>query len=497
MDLIREMSNILEQDLPKSFNLIIPKGSKLRKLYKLALETTLSERDIASELYQSDPGDKRFLMLKGNLINKLSELVLIANHSDINRKNYIKVKFQCEKQLTIAKKLLFVNVYHNAEKMTKKVLKQAQQYELVDVERECYNTLRKIYYLKGFSAETRKYQKLTEIKFDESRLLDKLKGLMEIALADTKFIRSQSSLLSESYAEDLAFIIKQSKNPENAFFQIYKMRIQLIIFHQSNNINRWETTLETLGQLLQKCPYLETEHFILEANISKIKYLIATHEYVDIYSVLDRLIINTSYKSFNRFEVMAEAFQLEMHLGNFNNATKILEEVSSTVQYPMLDKRDRAAWSLRAAYCKYLHPKASVSPQLFDVNDLHEFYGTCAGISKDKTGYNLQFVIIRTLQLYQTDRLDYASEVNNLKVYFQRYLKGNEGERTKAFYKSLSRLVMSNFCLDTFETESDRLKPLLSAHAEALEYCEIIRYETLWVKVGHVIAEKQRAKAAV
>ena len=38
MDLIREMAMVIEQDRPKSFNLLIPKGSKLKRLYSLAAQ---------------------------------------------------------------------------------------------------------------------------------------------------------------------------------------------------------------------------------------------------------------------------------------------------------------------------------------------------------------------------------------------------------------------------------------------------------------------------
>lgn len=78
MDLLHELVYAVELDKSKSFGLLIQEESKLHQLYKLvASDEYLTDLQAAQTLYQADKSDKRYLMLKHNLIAKLSELILI------------------------------------------------------------------------------------------------------------------------------------------------------------------------------------------------------------------------------------------------------------------------------------------------------------------------------------------------------------------------------------------------------------------------------------
>ena len=479
MDLIKEMANLLEQDRPKSFHLIIPKGSKLHKLYKLAHKNS-DDKKASKKLYGSDSKDKRYLMLKNSLIKKLSELVLVANHSDINRKNFIRVRFEAEKQLTIANKLLFLNVYHNAERITKKALKNAEDYHLVELERECYNVLRKIYYLKGFPKKAENFHQLASRKYEESLKQNEAVGYLQIFLAEIKFIRSQSPGLADRCNEVVNRLREISI--ESPYYTITILRICLIQRQQSCMFDDWIKDIEGIKHMMSKYPYLKTEHLILETSISEVRYHILRNSFDHAKELLLSLQECTAYKLFNKFEVMAEVFQLQMHQENYAMAYATLKEVTKTAEYKRLDKRDTASWALRGAYLKYMLDTPWSLTEVFDSSKLHDLIATCAPISKDRVGFNLQFQIIKTLWMIQKPEPDYLGEYNNLKVYHQRYLKGNIASRSKAFYKTLLKLLK-----DPKRKNADKLGVELGEKLESvnhsLDFCEVVRYDLLWKSI--------------
>lgn len=484
MDLIKELANVLEHDKPKSFGLLIPEGSKLKRLYDLVKEACHTEKEIAEELYASTPGDKRYIMLKRNLINKLSELVLIANHSDVNRKNYIKHQFHLEKQLTIARKLLFSNVYHNAERITKKTLKKAQEYHLDEIELSSYQTLRKINYLKGFGDKVEKYNQLLLIKQRDLIDLESVKGLLQGVLSQIKFIRSQTTSVADKCLHAEKITLSSPRLNSSPFLQINLLRLRLIRFHQLNDLKSWKETLNELEDLISKYPYLETEHIILEANISKLKHLIASGSYKKTKQTIKKLLRNTSYKAYNRFEVMAELFQIELNKGSYGKAKNILLEVFQANQFQFLDKQDKSAWILRLAYLKLIYEfdlSEDTFDELLDENNFQKFHSSCAGTARDKTGFNLQFVIIKSIFLLYTEKSDGIGEENNLKVYYQRHLKDRIGVRTQLFYKSFRRVLKYNFRKAVYQEEFTKIEEL--KNHRTYDYCEVVPYEVLWEKL--------------
>ncbi len=489
MDLIQELANILEQDRPKSFNLLLPKGSKLRKLYKLKTEENLSDKRIARVLYDSEPGDKRFIMLRRNLIKKLSELVLVANHSDINRKNYIRVQFECEQLLTIARKLLFVNVYHNAERMTWKALKKAEKFHLVDVELACYQSLRKIYYLKGYVSEVGKYQQMVLKKQHEQLLIDKARGMIEMALSETKFIRSQSLELGRKFAQYADELEQDMKLVDSPFLRLHHLRIQVLRYHHLHETEEWYNAIRSIQELLVDFNYLETVHLTLELNISLVKYFNAVGLFEDADDSIAILLKNTSYTAFNRFEVMAELFDRQLNSGNFEAARDTLVDVHMSEQFSLLDRQDRAAWIIRSAICFIYQvirdPDREQVPG-FELDRLQVFYADCAAISPDKLGYNWVYIVLRTLLLALKGSIDYENEANKLRVYFQRYLKLAAHDRTILFFRYFLKILRAGMSPKEFDSLDNYFQEEFKTIGVVKEYCELVKYESLWQCIGQL-----------
>jgi len=484
MDLIREMVHVIEKDRPKSFKLLIPKASKLRHLYQLASSESFVNDETAAEiLYKAGSGDKRYMMLKGNLINKLSELILISEHSDLNKRNFIAIKFDSERQLTIARKLLYINVYHNAERITKRVWRQAQKYYLHDIELACCEILRKINYLKGYGDKVEKYQQLVEQKMKELNILEQARGMAQLALSQIKFVRSQHPDLVKGC---LAYLDKLHQlEMDSPFFTLNVLRVQLILFHLQNDLENWQKTLEKIDAIFKEYDFLETEHTMLEINISRVKLYLALQDHALVKKQIKQLMITTSFEAFNRFEVLAERFQWFLHREKFQKGAVVLTEVIGKPRYQKLDSMDQASWKIRIAYLYVINEIYDLKiPDIrFDATNLHDFYQDCSALRKDKLGYHLQFVIVRLMLLILKGDIDYSNETNYLKVYYQRYLKGVCLPRTRVFYKALIGAMKDGMKKGSFLDQQAWLLSELENH-QYLEYNEIIQYDKLFSLFG-------------
>ena len=424
-------------------------------------------------------------MLKGNLINKLSELILIGEHSDINKNNYIKVQFECEKQLTIAKKLLFVNVYHNAEKLVKKVLKRAASFHIVDVEAECYQLLRKINYLKGFPDKTEHFNLLSEQKLLVSSKVDEARGTIELFLSEIKFLRTQSKDIAERCSQYILPLVAYDK--KSPFIELAILRLRMIKAHQDNDMEEWGTTISELQGFLKQYPHLLTEHLKLELNVSYIKYHLALSSYSKANKAIKSLLQFTTFEAFNRHEVLAEQYLFYCQRDKLEKAVEVFTEATQSLQFKMLDTMDQAAWSLRGAYLHFMINLTAPKLKFKDYKGkkLTSFFNECKPVSKDKTGYHLQFVIIRVLLLHLKDSIDYDSEQNSLKVYQSRHLKKRLPVRSTIFYAYLIKLTKGHFKKGSYQTLTKSFLKEMESHPPHIEHSEVFRYEHLWAAIGN------------
>ena len=105
MDLLSELVFIIMQRPPKHVDALLSPSSKMRQFFNLLQHGKAStDEEAAKYIYNSLPKDKRYLMLKRNLVNKLTEIVLDTEYFD--RGNIHSIKFECEKELTVSMKLL-------------------------------------------------------------------------------------------------------------------------------------------------------------------------------------------------------------------------------------------------------------------------------------------------------------------------------------------------------------------------------------------------------
>lgn len=488
MQLINELAYVINLGRPKDFDEYLPANSKVRQLFLQITEKNSSDEEAAKIIYGTSHKDKKFLMLKRNLVSKLTELVLQVDSSN-GQDSYFEIEMDCDHQLSIASRLLELNVFHNAEKILKKVLTRAEKYHLVRVQYQAYQLLRKIAYLIPNPSDTNKYNELANLYRNEHNVELTAKGFHEVLLSQVKGTKSVSKKII-NYALESEFIIKgfASLNP-HVLLTLFRIRsIRLAIERKWNKLR---STLNKIDELTKKYPYIITDQIHIEILLTRVRMLSATRAYDESEKTLKKAYQKTSYSAFNIFDFKIEEFDMLVKTKSYEKAGAILLEVIESAQFNLLNPIDKASWLVREAHLFFLghHVNSTIQTyvQTFTKNySLQDFMKGTSALTKDKRGFNIQYLIARMLLLWTNHKRGIYDEGNNLKTYYQRYIKESKQPRTHIFFKKLSKFlkysnnpVRRTSIVAEFENE-------ISQHADYYEYCEILPYEDIF----HILNEQ-------
>ncbi len=490
MDLISELVYIISQNPPNSLDLLIPHKTKTRKLYDAVLEKKIAtDEDAARLIYKSDAKDKRFLMLKRNLIQKLTDLVLLSDHTEINRHNFVQLQFKCERELNIVKKLLVQNVYHNAEKITSKVFNTATKNHLIEIQLECAKIFRTIYSLMGNLNETIKHNNNFELFSRNCNYLNEARGMWQILYCKIKYTAAFSNEiveLTENYIKKIKIWLNEYDSP---FLELYLYRIQIIYYKNLADLNSTLTTLIKVDKLLKDFPYLKNKEIILELNLESAIYYRSVRKLKTAQKYIDKCLEVSDYRAFDKFLVQSWNFDIQIKKKEYKKAAIILHQVKETSQFKYLEPPDKAAWLIKEGYLYFIFKMNNETnfiptylPDYTSGIQVNKFILTCKAANKDKKGYNplLQIITILLQLLKKTEKLDF--EGNKMLVYFYRHLKDINQLRTRYFFYNFSKTASFNFVPDDLVKKTNAFNKQMDKMdvANIYDYCELIPYELLW-----------------
>lgn len=490
MDLLTELAFVLKQHQGSIAENALPKKSKLKRLYvAVAAGKVSTDEEAAQLIYKSTPKDKKFLMLKRNLISRLVELVLEVETNNIYRNNYLHIEFLCNQKLAITEKLLQQNVYHNAEKIIHKVQSQAEKYSLISIQLRCARQLRTIYALKGFPNETIAFDRTVGILSIHEDFESRAQGFWQIMQSKTKFFVSyMPSYVDEAkkYTKLLEEWLARFPSP---FMRMYYLRLQTVWQHQEGALEAWHQTIKELEQLPEEFQFLRTVTLDLETNLEWTRYYRACNDIPTAHIYLDKCLNISEYQAFNKFEIVGYAFDLYIKQEKYEEAGLFLREVYRTKQFENLDPIDIAIWGIRSLYLQFIFKILGKSSKIkkytkhfSDNKSIATFLHVRQPVSKDKRGYNLHLVILRLLFQLLYAKEETSSEGNKMMVYFQRHLKPLEHQRTGIFFKSLARVASTDFEEKYTKKRSELFYERLQAAQQNHSYddCELVPYERFW-----------------
>ncbi|NOZ47032.1 MAG: hypothetical protein GXO79_09655 [Chlorobi bacterium] len=484
MDLINELAYILSKKKSARFDSYLPANSKIRKLYDLVTQKEVLSDDVAAhEIYNTGKADKKYLMLKRNLIQKLSELVFMEDYVVPYEENYVNIQFRVERELNIAEKLILENVYHNPTKIIAKVEHMAEKYYLIDVQVSAAKKFRSVYALKGFPAETEKYDNKVKQLTKYQQYYNEAKGMWEVLYSKTKYtIAKIPEFIFEAY--HYSEIIKQWLHEyDSPFMRLYFYKISSIKYDQQNDNQKFFETINSLNKLTQDYHFVKSQQLLLEINYAYALYYRNIRKVDIAEEYLHKCLELSDYRAFNKFQVQQLLFEVKIKQKKYTDAGEILYETFCVPQFELLDNYDKSAWAIREAYLYFIFKAHNYSelfkylPNIDSSFELNSFLERTKKSSKDKFGYNIVLLIIRLLFMAKSNFSEIDNEGNNLLIYYHRYLKELNSYRTREFFKAVSKMGAKGFEKEIIEERKEILKSRLEKSEENVyDVFELIPY---------------------
>ncbi len=488
MDLINEFAYILSKKKPGEFDSFLPIKSKLRRLYDLVIkENVKTDEEAAQIIYSSDKADKKYLMLKRNLVQKLSDLIFLLDYVEEFEDNYSNIQFVVEKELNIIEKLLLENVYHNPTKTIAKVEQTAEKYFLIDLQLAVAKKFRSLYSLKGFPVETEQYNEKVKKLTKYQRYFNEAKGMWEILYSKTKYtIAKIPEFVFEAYHYS-EILRKWLHDYDSPFLQLFYYKINIIKYDQQNYFNEVFENINNLKKLIEEFSFIKSKSLLLDINCAYASYYRNIRQLDKAEEYIRECMHYCDYRAFNKFLVQQLLFDIKIKKEQYLDAGEILAEIYKVPQYEFLDPYDKSAWAIREAYLFFIYYSIDQTdgfkylPSYENEFSLKLFLNRTKKSSKDKYGYNIQFLIIRLLLMAKENMREIDNEGNNLLMYYHRYLKELNSLRTISFFKALGKIAAVGFEKEEMSYRKDKLLAKYNeTEQDFFDVFELIPYEKFW-----------------
>ncbi len=507
MEFITDIAQLLQHQFPQTDVSFLPER-KIRKLYQIAsARQPVTDRQAVQYLYgqEARPQEKKFLMLKKELEDKLTDQ-LLQQHMQISAlpgkvqsdfketwNSVPAIKLWCRKQMILSEILLTYNLHQHVEKILLKVTRQAEKLLLYHILEECLLLLRQVSMLKGEGKHIVIYdEKITWLQ-QEKQMINKASGLYERLQAQQNSKIAHSTDLARqagSAAATVGDFLDKSSNP---FLELYYLRIRTIEFtNYPNNTGRYAAQLQTL--IAEKAAF-----------IKKHKKFRDLHHLVEIYlNRIDLCQAKGNPRSAKRYTlrvmgyqdmpwnlwlaVQEKAFGIYLKAKDYEQAAAVLWQVTQTKSSQLLTLMQQSQWYIKEAYLYYvlLHQNdqeaiRAYTPRFLQKLNFSSFDRQTVPLAADKKGYQVQVLILKTLLLLETNSESMPYHAKNLQTYYQRHLVALEDEKTKLFFQIITKAAAVGFVKSKVLPRTQELVKALEAVPHHFwEKQELVPYKDLW-----------------
>lgn len=461
MDQIKELGNILQKESPDFFSELVHTDSKKSMLFRAIMEGIVRTDNEASMLiYGTIDQGKKYQMLKRNLKEKL--ITQLNSHNHKSHLNYTLIEADCKEKLNLATNLLTKNVFHNAEKLLNQVIRKAEAYYLFNILVEASLLYREISSIKGYPEQVSEWNRRIDEYSKISNYHLKAKGIFDFFRAHFIHYCSLQPAMAKQAQDAEAQTLKWLSENDSPVLSLYLIHIRIHFAYHNNQMNLVETYNNDLKKHLIQNSFLNSKVFHFNTMMHEARFHLVNGEIHLASELISTCLQNYDYKSFLKFEAQAVNFSIKIKEEQYEQAGEILNEVFSTYEFSLFYPEAKASWHIRRAYLYFI---LYAEQNTYGLKKYAADFGTssiirvldqnCKKLSKDKLGYNIQYLIIRLLLTWQnTDEETYYTG-KNLQLYFYRNLKELKEQRIKSFVKLLSVIAINEFSEESINEKKE------------------------------------------
>ncbi len=487
MKIFKEMVSLVTKQRLNNLELIdddfLDNNNNLyQKLFKGIAEGSFNnDEEAAKALYQSSASDKKYLMLKSRLKERLVNTLFFLNHKKIQDSPYQKAVYQCNKNYFCSKILLTHGARTSAVSLAKSTLTLAMQFDLNEIVLLCARMLRHHFAMMGLTREFDQYDQLANDSLKLVKAESKAEFMYESLLSQVARSKAYKPELANR-AKDYFYQSKELSRYQQSFhLRLLHYRIGLLYYQVIRNYRFTLNLCNHLQAFLKKNHRYKLASREGEIALLKMVCCLYLKDYKNGKQNAEEALNFYAKGSNNWFVVLENYFLLAMHAAKYKQASEIFEWATSHQRFQYLSDEKSEEWKIFEAYLHYVLP-GKIKGKEFKIL---KFINEVPIYSKDKAG--LYPAILIAQLLYMIDRGDednIEKNIESLRIFGSRYLSGRKSVRTSLFIKMLRQLVNCHYKPDRIKIKAAALyKKLILADSRKQaenETTEIIPYEDIW-----------------
>ena len=491
MDLITKMTDLYQRYAPNATDEFLSEGKAKHLFGAILKKQVTTDREAVRHIYgaESQPGDKKFLMLKKELEDRLVDQLLRApvsrgkKTSQINKT--LSIKLWCRKQLMISELLLTHHEHDHAEKILVKVGQRAEKYIFYHIQEECALLLRQVYARQGEARKlARQEAQISKIQKINYRITRAIGWHEQLELQISQSI-SLSAAIAKQAIEKAEILAEWRNEGDHPFLAYYHYRIGAIGQVHSSNVEGFQYFLQRQVTLLKRFSFFRDRHHLTELLLDRLLLCQAQGNIASSVHYANRLFDESDMLGPLRLKVYNAVFTAYMRAGEYQRAGQVMLKAK---QVSKLSKAEQSQWYVKEAYLFYLllvkradESIRQFTPRFADGFNPSAFDQLTQPLVYDKRGYQVQVLIIKTILLKHFNKMDTTYHARNLQIYYQKHLRDLAERRTQLFFQLITKIAAGGSLKNKGVARVEPLYQALEQKPKGLpENQELVPYEILW-----------------
>jgi hypothetical protein len=450
-----------------------------------------SDADAAKDIYSCDPSEKKYLILKTRLKQKLLNTLFFLDFEDDNVPQFQSALYDCNKALYCAKVLLMNGSKKIAIPAVEKTLRRAQEFHLTDIELECAKILRSHYSGSNQYKEFLLYKDIadqTEQRLHAENLSERYYQELVAMYAKSKANRSKVRRLAEKYYKVLHEDFKKYNSVKLSlnYFKIKTM------FHQfSDDYTSAIEATEAAENFVKNNPKFHPASRLEDLAIQKMNFYLHLKNFEAGENFVKKSQVLFEESSNNWYTFQEYYFLLSMHTGQYMKAAEIFHHVVEQSNFRLLSEVKKERWKTFQAYLHYIYKTQKlreIRPVIQNAKTnfrLNDYLNEKPDFAKERRGLNIATLTVQILFYLEKLEVDKTKEcVMAIEKYCRRYPKKDIHFRSECFIGMLVNMSKEGFRFYQTRKASEKLyEEMVSVHMEyhgGNRALEVLPYEVMW-----------------
>ncbi|GGG02086.1 hypothetical protein [Pontibacter amylolyticus] len=476
----------------------VPKQSIKEKKFIQGIELGhyTSDEQAAKDLYNTNPNDVRYKMLKHRVKKKLFNELNYVNPQKVTANHVRQKEIQCNSLIYQANIVRARYEFDLVINLATKALMIAQEFDFTDLKVSALELLSLSYSEQGFIKKFTAAQE--ELKAAMRHFVMEREAVSMFQHATVQLRKSTKT--RKEFLPQLPGIIEKLEKlwKGSGTFSSYYAYYRTYIWYHELEGNFKEIIAITVDALrLVDHNKINVQRFDLTYNNFIMVYAhLRAKDYTDGLAYAEKNLLLYNPTSVNWFSYMENYFLLAVHAQHYELGDILQRKIFDNSSFHIIPTIAKERWILYRSYFRLVYSQATVpegeanNPYLLSLPEY----------SKDKLGFNVAILTLQFIYLLEkgeTEALLYRIE--SIKKYVSTHLKDAFSLRSKLFLKLLVLTVTEDYDAEACRTKGESLyKKLLDTPAPGDAYAEIeiVPYEHLWDLILQILAKEEASTKA-